>query len=493
MLGADIGTTLVAQIFAFDIKWLWALGCVVGVVLFNAGDSDRMKSAGRIAIGLGLMLLALNLIGSVSAAVRESATIKAMLGGLGSEPVVAVAVAALVTWLAHSSLAMVLFVMSLTATGVVTPTLALALVLGANIGGSIAPYMALSASAASARRVPLANLIARTAVAIAMIPVLSYLPPFVATFGADPARMVLNFHTLFNLAVGLIFLPLVDPLAGLAERIIPQQADADGLRAPQHLDLSVRDTPSEALACAMRETLNVGDIVLGMLRRSLEAFETTDSRLAKDLEKQDDQVDSLYEAIKLYLIHVSKADMSEAESRRYVEILTFTTNLEHVGDIIDKNLMELAQKKIKKRVSFSSEGLSEIRHFHGQVVDTMRLALNVFATRDVALARRLLQVKTAVRAQEFEAADRHFARLRLGRPESLETSSIHLDIIRDLKRINSHLTSVAYPILEAAGELRDSRLKKVENVVAGEATAASVQRDPVDQDADGAALKSNQR
>ena len=459
MLGADVGTTLVAQVFAFEIKWLWAVGLIAGVVLFNASDDDRTKSGGRVAIGIGLMLLALFLIGGVSAALRESTVIKAMLGALGAEPVIAVIVAALITWLAHSSLAIVLFIMSLAATGAVAPPLALALVLGANIGGSLAPYMALSASPVAARRVPLANLIARTLVAILTIPFLSVLPSLIPSFGSEPARLILNFHTIFNLAVALVFLPLLNPLASAVERLLPAPAIEPNRKVAQHLDLSVRETPSEALACAMRETLNVGDIVLGMLRRSLDAFETSDPRLAKEIEKQDDQVDSLHEAIKLYLIQVSKSDMNEAESRRYVEVLTFTTNLEHIGDIIDKNLMELAQKKIKRRVAFSPEGLAEIRHFHGQVVDTMRLALNVFATRDVVLARRLLQVKTMVRTQEFATADRHFARLRDGRPESLETSSLHLDIIRDLKRINSHLTSVSYPILEAAGELRESRLK----------------------------------
>jgi phosphate:Na+ symporter len=209
----------------------------------------------------------------------------------------------------------------------------------------------------------------------------------------------------------------------------------------------------------MRETLTVGDIVLDMLRRSLPAIEGNDMILVRDIEKADDDVDALHEAIKLYLIRASKTDMSEADSRRYVEILTFTTNLEHIGDIIDKNLMELAAKKIKKRYAFSAEGAAELKHFHGQVMDNMRLALNVFASRDVALARRLLLAKTDMRSREFEAADRHFARLRQGRAESIETSSIHLDVIRDLKRVNSHLTSVAYPILEAAGELRESRLR----------------------------------
>ena len=168
----------------------------------------------------------------------------------------------------------------------------------------------------------------------------------------------------------------------------------------------------------------------------------------------------LHEAIKLYLVQVSKAEMSEEESQRYLEILTFTTNLEHIGDIIDKNLMELAAKKIKNRYAFSPEGLAEIRSFHARIMDNMRLSYNVFATRDVALARRLLAEKAAMRAAELSASDSHFARLREGRPESIETSSIHLDIIRDLKRINGHLTSVVYPILELTGELHDSRLRE---------------------------------
>jgi phosphate:Na+ symporter len=253
-------------------------------------------------------------------------------------------------------------------------------------------------------------------------------------------------------------LPLLAPLAALAIRILPDPPSPPDPSLPQHLDTTALDTPTEALACALRETLHVGDIVLDMLRRSLGVIGTPDAKSIKDLEKTDDQVDRLHEAIKLYLIRASKSDMTETESRRYVEILTFNTNLEHIGDIVDKNLMELAAKKMKKRVAFSAEGSAELQKFHGQVVDNMRLALNVFATRDVTLARRLMQTKTSLRAQEVDAADRHFARLRDGRPESIETSSIHLDIVRDLKRINSHLTSVAYPILDAAGELRQTRL-----------------------------------
>jgi phosphate:Na+ symporter len=461
MLGADVGTTLVAQVFAFDIKWLWAAGLFIGVTLFTIAGNDRMKSAGRIAIGLGLMLLALSVLSQVSGAMRESSILTVIISALGTEPIIAVIVAALLTWLTHSSLAIILFIMSLAAGGAISLTLALALVVGANIGGSVAPYVALSAASVPARRVPLGNMIARATIGILAIPFIAPLAKLLPALGGDPARLVLYAHTAFNVVVALAFLPFVDALARLVTHVLPDAPTAFDRRVPQHLDPTALESPSEALACAMRETLNVGDTVLGMLRRSLPAIEGSDMALVREIEKTDDDVDALHEAIKLYMIRASKADMSEDDSRRYVEILTFTMNLEHIGDIIDKNLMELAAKKIKKRYAFSPEGAAELRRFHGQVVDNMRLALNVFASRDVALARRLLLAKTDMRSREFEAADRHFDRLRQGRAESIETSSIHLDIIRDLKRINSHLTSVAYPILEAAGELTESRLRAV--------------------------------
>jgi phosphate:Na+ symporter len=470
MLGADVGSTLVAQVFAFDVKGVWAVGLFAGVVLFNVSESSQTKNTGRIAIGLGLMLLSLGLIGSVSAGLRESPAINTVLRALGSEPVIAMIVSALLTWLAHSSLAIILFIMSLAATGAVSSPLALALVLGANIGAAVIPLFAMSTAPVMARRVPLGNLIARSAIGLAALPLFKFAPTFIEMFGPSPARQVLNFHTAFNIMVALAFLPLIKPLAALAVRLLPDPQSAPDPSLPQHLDPTALDTPTEALACALRETLHVGDIVLDMLRRSLAVIGTPDAKSIKELEKTDDQVDRLHEAIKLYLIRASKLDMTEAESRRYVEILTFNTNLEHIGDIVDKNLMELAAKKLKKRVAFSTEGSAELQKFHGQVVDNMRLALNVFATRDVALARRLMQTKASLRTQEVDAADRHFARLRDGRPESIETSSIHLDIVRDLKRINSHLTSVAYPILDAAGELRETRLV--------DRTAAEVEAQP---------------
>jgi phosphate:Na+ symporter len=460
MLGADVGTALVTQIYAFDIKWIWAGLLFVGVILFNASEKDEVRGTGRVLIGFGLMLLGLTVISQVSSGLRDSEILHLVLSSLGTErvPLLAVLVAAAMTWLSHSSLAMVLFVMSLAGGGVIDGRLAVALVLGANLGGAIVPYVALSGSAPAARRVVLGNLIVRAVGVVLAMPFAATIADAMAAISPDTARLAVNFHLAFNLALAALALPLLHYIAALATRLLPEPVATLDRSQPRHLDPSVLDTPSEALACAMRETLVMGDLVLEMLNRSLPAIEGADLKAVRDVERADNEVDALHEAIKLYLIRASKTDMGQEDSRRYVEILTFTTNLEHIGDIIDKNLMELAAKKIKKRYAFSPEGAAELRKFHAQVVDHMRLALNVFATRDVALARRLLREKTSVRTAEFEATDRHFSRLREGRAQSIETSSIHLDIVRDLKRINSHLTSVAYPILEAVGELAQSRL-----------------------------------
>ena len=459
MLGADIGTTVAAQVLSFDLGWASPLMIGAGVIAFLSSEHDKTRHVGRVAIGLGLMLLSLKLLALATQPLRTAPAFMAALQGLQDEYVIAVAFAAVATWFVHSSLSVVLLIMSFAGSGLVEPRLALALVIGANIGGALAPYMAQSGAEVQARRVPLANLLTRAVVGAALLPFLGPIVNWLTMIDPSVIRLPVNFHTGFNVVASLVFLPLVDAVAWACRKLLPDRPVTDDPGKPRHLDPNVLDSPAEALACALRETLNLGDKVANMLRQTIDVFERSDPKAVKAIEQADDSVDRLYEAIKLYLIQTSRTDLGEEESRRYVEILTFTTNLEHVGDIVDKNLMELAAKKIKNRYAFSPEGLAELKEFHARVLENLRLALNVFTTRDLALARRLVAEKTAMREAEARAADSHFARLREGRPESIETSSIHMDVIRDFKRINGHLTSVAYPILEAAGELADSRLK----------------------------------
>lgn len=458
MLGADVGTTIAAQLLAFKITAIWPLLLALGVIIFMSRDSDRSKGVGRVFIGLGLMLLSLQELSLAAAQLRDSWLVRSVLASLGAETILALIATALLTYLAHSSLAIVLFVMSLASSGAVPMPVALVLLLGANIGGAFAPWTALASGPAAGRRMVIGNLILRGAGALVALPFASLVANGLGALIEDPARIVATAHMLFNIVVALFGLAVLSPMTRLLEKHVADDVALADI-TPRHLDATVLDTPSEAMACAMRETLGLGERVADMLKGSLTALLGGTMAAVKEVEARDDAIDKLHEAIKLYLVQASKAEMSEDESRRYVEILTFTMNLEHIGDIVDKNLMELAAKKVKNGYSFSPEGTAEIQAFHGRVMDTMRLALNVFATRDVTLARRLIEDKIVTRSAERDAAANHFARLKDGRPESIETSAIHLDIIRDLKRIIGHLTSVAYPILEAQGELADSRLR----------------------------------
>ncbi|MFN4311731.1 MAG: Na/Pi cotransporter family protein [Ferrovibrio sp.] len=459
LLGAGIGTSITAQYLSLDLHWLGALAIILGVIGFFASESGMPRHVGRLLIGLGLILLSLDMITAASTPMRDAPGLTIVLQPLEREPLLGVLIFALLTWLSHASLATVLLAASLAKAGTVDATLAIALVVGANLGTAISPLVASSGQPPAARRAQLANLIARVIATLAVLPFLAQLPHWLGYLSGDAVRLTVNAHTAFNLALALVFLPLVTPLEKLARRLLPDPPAAENAAKPRYLDKSALETPSVALAAAARETLRLSDSVARMLDDTMTVFSRDDAKLAKAVEQADDTVDGLHEAIKLYLTEISKHGLDETESRRYVDVLTFTTNLEHIGDIIDKNLMELAQKKIRNKLAFSKEGLAELTGFHHRVAANLQMACNLFMSGDVKLARQLLQEKADLRAAEQQAAESHYQRIRDGRTESIETSSIHLDIIRDLKRINSHLTAVAYPILEQAGELAATRLR----------------------------------
>jgi len=467
MLGANVGTALIVQVLSFNVSAVAPVLLLVGIIAFRRGGRTRTRDLGRVAIGLGLMLLALHILLDTLVPAEQAPQVHELFAVFTSQPIVCVFLAAVLTWAAHSSVAVVLLVMSLAYSHFISPVGALALVLGANLGSAINPVLEGSKSADPAsRRVPIGNLLNRV---IGVAATLLLLPQIVEIFGRfqlDPARMTAEFHLAFNVALALIFIGLLDGMAWLLMRILPEQKKPADPAAPLYLDETAIDTPSVALACAARETLHMGDIVETMLRDSITAVMADDRKLVAQLSRMDNIVDRLDEAIKFYVTKITRESLDDRDGRRAMEIISFTINLEHIGDIIDKNLMELAAKKIKHRYQFSKEGAAELVAFHQRTLDNLKLAFGVFMSGDIKVARKLLAEKAALREAELSAAENHLARLREGRPESIETSSLHLDILRDLKRIHSHICSVAYPVLETAGELEPSRLKRTDDVLA---------------------------
>jgi phosphate:Na+ symporter len=454
MLGGNVGTTLIVQALSFDISAAAPALFVIGLVTFRAGGQSLTRALGRIAIGLGLMLLALHILLDALAPAEQAPAMHALLSAVTGDPVLCVLIAAALTWAAHSSVAVVLLVMSLAYSHFVTAPAALALVIGANLGSAINPLIegGIRGDLAS-RRLPAGNLLNRAVGIAIVLPFLQPLAQILTVLQPDPAKMTAEFHMLFNVALAAIFIGPLDAVAQLLVRLLPERKQPDDASVPRYLDETALETPPLALANAARETLRMGDAVETMLRDVMTALMTNDRRLTGQVSAMDNVVDRLNEAIKLYVTKLTRDSLDDREGRRAMEIVSFTINLEHIGDIIDKNLCELAVKKIKRRLQFSAEGAAELVTFHKRVRDCLQAAFGIFMTGDVEAARKLLREKADMRKAELEAADRHFERLREGRPESLETTSLHLDVLSDLKRIHSHICSVAYPVLEAAGEL----------------------------------------
>jgi phosphate:Na+ symporter len=455
MLGANVGTTLIVQVLSFNISAVAPVLFLVGVTAFKRGGQTRTRDLGRVAIGVGLMVLSLHILLDTLAPAENAPAVRTLLGAITDEPLLCLLIAAALTWVAHSSVMVVLLVMSLAYSHFVSPVAALALILGANLGSAINPLVEGSQSDNPAsRRLPLGNLLNRL---IGCALVLPFLHPIVAAltqFEPNPSRMAADFHTAFNIALALVFIGPLNGLAALLKRFLPDRPKPNDPSTPLYLDETALATPSVALVCAARETLHIGDIIETMLRQTRVALMTDDRKLVAEICRMDDAVDRLDEAVKLYVTKLTRESLNARDAHRAMEIISFSINLEHVGDIIDKNLMELAAKKIKRQVVFSKEGAAELESFHQQVCDNLKLAFSVFMSADVLLARQLISEKSSLRAAEFSAAESHLARLRDGRVESIESSSLHLDILRDLKRVHSHICSVAYPVLESAGELQ---------------------------------------
>ncbi|WP_342642421.1 Na/Pi cotransporter family protein [Rhodoligotrophos ferricapiens] len=474
MLGANVGTTLIVQLLSFDISLIYPMLIFLGYMAFNHGHS-RVKDLGRVGIGLGLILLSLHLLVDSIAPLVETEGLRTILAALENQPLLYVVIAAGLTWAAHSSVATVLVIMSLAAAGAISPAAAIAMVVGANIGSAINPIVEGAGTDPVRLRLPVGNLINRLVGCAIVIPLIHPITDLVAMLDPEPDRITANFHTLFNLTLALLFLLPLPLFARALEWLFPSRPKPVDPWAPVHLDRAALGTPSVALANAAREAMRMADVVHDMLRGAQEALHSNERNKVQAVCRMDKIVDNLHYAIQQYLTEVSRELLGDPENRRLSDILAFSINLEHTGDIIDKNIMELAAKRIKRGLVLSPEGMAEIDDMFDRVQNDVRLATAVFLTGDLDAARQLFAEKEHFRELERAANDSHFQRVREGRKESIETSGLHLDLVRDIKRIESHIASAAYPVLEEHGMLLQSRLNGAGDPAISTPTATSAQ------------------
>jgi phosphate:Na+ symporter len=450
LLGADVGTTIVAQILTFDLSALSPVMIALGVAMFTYSTGGRTRDVGRLVLGIGMMLLALKLIVAASLPMRESVIIQQIFVALGEDLVLAVIFAAIIAWASHSSLATVLLIIALTSTNSLDI-----------IGSAIPPFIATLGANRTARQPPLGNLLFRICGVIITLPFIDMIAHQLSPLEISNARQIANFHMLFNLALVVLFFPLIDRMVSLTGRMIPKDVVVVDEMKPRELDRSAFETPLVALVNAEREVLRMGEVVERMLRNAFIALKKNDNELAQKTRQMDQLTNQFYDNVKRYLTALARETLGENESKRCTEILSFATNLEHIGDIISGDLVHnILSKKVATRSKMSLQDREDINSLYQPILASFQLSLSVFTSGDVPMARQLLAKKYKFIKREKKAVLSHLEKLRDDTTYDSRLSALQLDVLRDLRRINSYQTAVAYPILEEAGQLRSSRLRR---------------------------------
>jgi len=457
LLGANIGTAATAWIVAFGLQWLSPLLLLVGAFLMRR-RATTVQGTGVALVGVGLMLLSLHLLSGATEPLRQSPALTVFIQMLGNAWPVALLFSAFLAILASSSLAVVVLILSLAASGQIDTGLIIVLILGANLGGAVPPVLATLKAPLSARRVAVGNLIVRAAGVCLALPLAGYGALLLEASPLPHQNFAVDAHLAFNLALALVAWPLSTLVLKATSSLLPDLKADDG--ETSFLDRSNLSHPVAAMAGASREAMAVGDLVERMLSQAAIANAHNDPAELAGIIKLEGQVDRIQHGIKVYIAKLGHDGLSTAEHRQSMDIVEYAINLEHIGDIIEKGIAPEIAKKIDRGLTFSEEGHREITALFALTLDSLRMAQAVFSTRDPDLARRLVEVKEEVRRLEKQSAERHLLRLREGRPDSVQTSSLHLDLLRDLKRIHAHLASVAHPILDDSGLLIESRIRQ---------------------------------
>lgn len=458
LLGADLGSALVAKLLLLRQGWLVPVLLLTGAAMFLRGRHKRVRQSGRIVLGLALIFVSLDMLRDATAPLADAPGAALAMQYLARDPLTAFLIGAVLAWLMHSSVAAVLLIVTLVAQGVLPLMAAAALVLGANLGGALIAVVLTLAAPIEARRLVLANLALRGGGAALALAVLVGLQLPLDWLGATPAAQAIHLHIGFNLVLVLAVLPIAAAVARLAEALLRAPATPAALAPITALDPSALGDGDRALSCATREVIGIGETVEAMLRPLPGLFQAWDAGIAAALRDRARMVRQRHFDTKLYLAELNRRGLADDQSRRSMDLATLAAQLEGASDTIARALLNLAQRLDRDGVSFSDAGWQEICDFHDRVLANAQLALGVMMTQHADDARDLVAQKDSIRSLEQDLQRRHLDRLRQGLSASIETSNIHQETLRALKLVNTAFTLAAYPILSETGDLLASRI-----------------------------------
>jgi len=452
LLGADIGTTITVQLIAFKIFNLSFAIIALGFGIMNLAKRDVTQSIGQSIFGFGLVFLGMKIMADSAAPLQDSEIFSLIVTRSIQNPIAGVVVGAICTVLVRSSAVMLGIVLSLSFRNLLTLETAIPLIFGANIGTCSTALLASMGGEPSGKRIAWSHITFKVIGMLIFLPLIGPLASLVRLTSSSLPRQIANAHSIFNIITAFIFLPFIPTFSRVVCSLVSRKTEGEGMFRPKYLDYRVLDTPALAIANATREVMRMADIACDMLEMSMEVFKKNDDRMRMEVISNDDKIDLIDESVTNYLTRISTKELSDEESAAQARLLQIAREIERIGDVVSKSLMTYAAKKINQGFYFSDQGFKEIKELHRRVLDNLKLSINSFVTMDVNLARKVLEGSREIERIEKEFEDSHIQRLKKGLKESLETSTVHLDLIGDLKLIASYSEGIALAVIGSADQ-----------------------------------------
>lgn len=444
LLGAAVGSTLVVQLLAFHFTdyALEFLGVFAGVALIT--QHTRLRAVGRGVFSFGFVLVGLAMIDASSTPIADSTITTAILQTLAQSPLVLLILGAVLATVFVSSVAAIGIVMVFAAGGALPLTAALAVTLGANIGTTLAPLLsALNQGNIAGRRLGIIYTGTRlVGVAVAMV-LLAPIASLLSHFLPNPSTQIALAHLGFNVILAIVFVPIAGRLADLATRLLPEPKRTKKKKGSRYLDPDALSVPGVALGQAMREVLRMADLATEMLQLSIQAFREGEKNLPKQIGDLDDQLDVLETAVKNYLIQLDGETLNKEQAHRELFLLLISTELEAIGDIVDRQLMRLARRKQRKQIAFAASQWEDLVTYHREVLGLLQRVLAGLATQDPEIANEVLAYRQYLNQIKREVQLRHLQSLTSSTSANLDASAIHLEMVSAMSRISSHTCSIA--------------------------------------------------
>lgn len=466
VLGADVGSALIAAVLASGAGYTALLAPVAlcaGYIIFTVSAEFRARALGRVFLGLGMMLFALRMILGAADPLREATMFHALIEALVAEPLLAFLIAALLTWLVHSSLAILLMFSSFVLTGSLDAIEMIPFLLGLNLGAGLPAVTATLDQPPIAKRVPLGNLACRAVVACAGLIFIDEARLLAASSDLSPIGLVAVMHLMFNLVTALIFVPIAGTMLGLAGRLVPEAALAtDGLNPPRYLNMDAVISPRQALSNAAVETLRMAEILDRMLQLSLSALRSGRLETNRQVADANDLLGHYMTAVNTYLGTLPADDASAEDSRQAFVVMNCAINLAHAGDVIKQNLLKRITAKVRSGVAFNQNQDAEIEQLAAVIAESLRLLAPALMTADLESAAALARQKDRFREAEDQIIQHHLRLSNSGTNPGSNATTSFIEMIHDLHRINSHVASSGYPVVSAAGLFKESRISGVQ-------------------------------